>query len=153
MRNRQVFSVSFYCLVSLLSFTDFKTIKMSYNKRKERFDIQITTAGETVKKTFELDKHADILIGLSITSNSPDLLYFRGTQKIQINDQEIYPEGFESKLLMAGLNVAPDNRKNDLENMPTGNGRIEIYFTDVPDSRSRFEPYRVSFYFYSKSAE
>lgn len=128
---------------------------MSYkhNSIKERFDIEVKIVGEVVKKTFELDKHAQIILGFSITSDREDLLFYRGTQKIQVNDQELFPEDFESKLLMTGLNVAPDCRMITLDALDAGNGRIEVHFKDVPHPSATFEIYRVSFYFFSKSKE
>ncbi|MBA3971848.1 MAG: hypothetical protein H0X46_06825, partial [Bacteroidetes bacterium] len=48
---------------------------------KKRFDIQVTEAGTTVSKTFELDKNIKAVKGVLITSDRDDLIYFRGTQK------------------------------------------------------------------------
>lgn len=128
---------------------------MSYkhNIIKERFDLQINSEGERVKKTFELDKHSDIVLGVQITSDREDLLFYRGTQKVQINDKELFPEEFESKLLMTGLNVAPDKRMITIGEIQAGNGRIEIYFEDKSHPETEFIPYRVSYYFFSKSTE
>lgn len=124
-----------------------KTYK--HNIIKERFDIKITQAGQTVKGEFELDKNAGIVRGILLTSDFDEQLFFRGSQKIQLNDQELFPEGFESKLLMSGLNVAPDDRSITVGNIPSGNGRMEIWYTDTNHSNSRFVPYRVSIYVFS----
>lgn len=125
---------------------------MSYkhNIIKERFDLAITSANETYKGQWELDKYADILYGVVVTSDSEESLYYRGTQKVQLNDQELFPEGFESKLLMAGLSVPPNDRMVKTGVHPTGNGRIEVWYTDKDHSQRSFVPYRVSFYFFSK---
>lgn len=124
---------------------------MSYKHEiiKERFDLKVETANSTVKATFELDKHAKYMQGILITSDRDELLFYRGSQKIQLNDSELFPEYFESRLLMAGLNVAPDDRPITLGNVSTGNGRLEVTYTDKEHSNTTFAPYRISFYTFS----
>lgn len=124
---------------------------MSYkhNLIKERFDVQITAENQTFKQEFELDKNANYLIGIALTSNRDDLMFYRGSQKILLNDMELFPEGFESKLLMSGLNVAPDNRLITLGELSTGNGKIEIAYTDKTHELIKFSPYRVTIYTFS----
>lgn len=112
----------------------------------KRFDIQITAARDSVNKTFELDKNVKAVKGLLVTSDKDDLLYYRGTQKIEINNAEFFPENYESKLLMTGINVAPKLRYYDIGSVNPGNGIIKLSFTDNEDGRTRFEPYRVSLY-------
>jgi len=124
-----------------------KTYK--HNIIKERFDLKINQSGEVVKGEFELDKNAEIVKGILITSDFEDMLFFRGSQKIQLNDQELFPEGFESKLLMSGLNVAPDNRAIGVGDILSGNGKLEVWFKDTNHTGTRFIPYRVSIYVFS----
>lgn len=121
-----------------------------YNILKDRFDISVTNANEVVKVTFELDKHAEMLHGIAITSDSESSVYYRGSQKIQVNDQELFPEDFESKLLMSGLNISPNNRMVRTGGVATGNGRVEIWYKDTNHPTTNFSPYRVTFYFFSK---
>lgn len=113
---------------------------------KERFDLLIPTAGKQYKASFELDKNANELLGIALTSDRDDFLFYRGSQKIQINDLELFPEGFESKLLVSGLNVAPDERMITLGNIPTGNGIVDIWYTDTAHPLTAFAPYRVTIY-------
>ncbi len=121
---------------------------MSYkhNIIKERFDIQITGDNRTFKAEFQLDRNAKYLIGLAITSDRDDMLFYRGSQKIELNDSQLFPERFESRLLMSGLNVPPDNRMITLGEIPTGNGKLEVLFNDTESPVIAFEEYRVSFY-------
>ena len=112
----------------------------------KRFDIQIAAARDSVNKTFELDKNVTAVKGVLVTSDKDDLLYYRGTQKIEINNAEFFPENYESKLLMTGINVAPKLRYYDIGSVNPGNGIIKLSFTDNEDGRTRFEPYRVSLY-------
>jgi len=97
-------------------------------------------------KTFELDKNIVSVTGILFTSDKDDLLYYRGSQKVEINKEEIFPENYESKLLLSGINVSPDNRYYDLGNQPAGNGTIKVQYKDIEDSRAAFVPYRVSLY-------
>ena len=87
----------------------------------------------------------NVLIVL-ITSDKDDLLYYRGTQKIEINNEEFFPDNYESKLLMSGINVAPKQRYYDIGNVSPGNGIIKLSYTDAEDGRTAFTPYRVSLY-------
>lgn len=120
-----------------------------HNIIKERFDIKITDANQVFKGEFELDKNANIVTGIILTSDKDDLLFYRGSQKIQINDQELFPEDFESRLLMAGLNVAPDQRAISIGNIDSGNGRVEMWYKDTDHATTRFTPYRVTIYIFS----
>jgi hypothetical protein len=124
---------------------------MSFKRHiiKERFDISVTASDETFKGEFELDKNANFLIGLLLTSDRDESLFYRGSQKIQLNDIELFPEGFESKLLMSGLNVEPDRRMITLGELPTGNGRLDIVYRDIDHAYANFVPYRVTVYAFS----
>lgn len=113
---------------------------------KKRFDVQVKEPRQAVTQTFELDKNIKAVKGVLVTSDKDDLLYYRGTQKIEINKEEYFPENYESKLLMSGINVAPKHRYYDLGNVNPGNGIIKLIYTDNEDGRTRFEPYRVSLY-------
>jgi YbbR domain-containing protein len=113
---------------------------------KKRFDIKIVQANSTVRDTFELDKNIVKVNGVLVTSDKDDLLYYRGTQKIEINKEEFFPDNYESKLLMSGINVSPKQRYYDLGGASTGNGRVQITYKDLDDGRTVFSPYRVSLY-------
>ncbi len=124
---------------------------MSYkhNIIKERFDVKVTEPNQVFKGEFELDKNANYVTGIILTSDKDDLLFYRGSQKIQINDKELFPEDFESRLLMAGLNVAPDDRAISVGNIQSGNGRVEMWFKDSDHGTTKFTPYRVTIYIFS----
>ncbi len=113
---------------------------------RKRFDIMVTEAEKTVSQTFELDKNIVSVKGLLMTSNSDDLLYYRGSQRIEINKEELFPENYESKLLMSGINVAPKSRYYELEDVNIGNGLVRIEYQDRNNPTCTFSPYRVSLY-------
>lgn len=114
---------------------------------KKRFNIEIGDPGDKISKTFELDKTITAIKGVLVTSDRDDLLYYRGSQKLEINREEFFPEDYESKLLMSGINVPPNQRYYDLGNVSPGNGTIKVDYVDTPNTQTQFSPYRVSYYF------
>ncbi len=120
---------------------------------KKHFDILVTQSGSAVSKTYELDKDITHIKGLLLTSNRDDLMYYRGSQRIEVNKQELFPDGYESKLLMCGINVSPNARYHDTGNMPTGNRLVKLEYKDSDDSRASFEPYRVRVYLSCEQTE
>ena len=113
---------------------------------KKRYDIQVTSANQTFTQTFELDKNIKVIKGLLFTSDKDDLLYYRGTQRVEINNKEYFPDNYESKLFMSGINVPPATRYYPLANVNPGNGLVKVSYQDKDDGRSVFTPYRVSLY-------
>lgn len=113
---------------------------------KKRYDIDVTAANELHTKTFELDKTVEKIHGILFASDRDDLMYYRGSGKIEINSEEIFPEGYETKLLMSGLNVSPNDRYYNLGGVPPGNFKVKVEYRDMPDTRLLFTPYRVSIY-------
>jgi len=124
-------------------------MSFKYHLIKERFDIAVTSANQSFKGEFELDKNANYLLGIALTSDRDDLLFYRGSQKMLLNDVELFPEGFESKLLLSGLNVAPDERMITLGEIRTGNGKLDILYKDSDHINAVFAAYRVTIYAFS----
>jgi hypothetical protein len=113
---------------------------------KKRYDIDVTVANAIHSKTFELDKNVEKVYGVLFASDRDDLMYYRGSNKVEINSDEIFPEGYETKLLMSGLNVSPNDRFYNLGGVPPGNFKVKVEYKDTADSRLAFVPYRVSIY-------
>ena len=113
---------------------------------KKRYDIDVSIANAIHSKTFELDKTVSAVHGILFASDRDDLLYYRGSAKVELNSDEIFPEGYESKLLMTGLNVSPNDRFYVLGGIQPGNFKLKVEFKDTPDSKLQFTPYRVSVY-------
>jgi hypothetical protein len=113
---------------------------------KKRFDLPIEVPGKVFIRNFELDKTIKAVKGVLVTSDKDDLLYYRGSQKIEINKEELFPENYESKLLMSGINVPPRQRYFDLGKINPGNGSVRVTYSDTEDGRTPFSPYRVSIY-------
>ena|SRR6266498_4919491 len=113
---------------------------------KKRYDIDVTTAGALHTKTFELDKTVEKVHGMLFSSDRDDLMYYRGSAKVEINSDEIFPEGYETKLLMSGLNVSPNERYYNLGGVAPGNFKVKVEYKDTADARLQFVAYRVSIY-------
>lgn len=113
---------------------------------KKRYDIEITQEDQLHSKTFELDKNIIKVHGLLLESNRDDLLFYRGFCKIEINRQEIFPEGYAAKLLMSGINVSPNDRYYELCALEPGNGQVRLEYKDSYHMLSSYENYRVSLY-------
>lgn len=113
---------------------------------KKRYDIDVTAANALHTKTFELDKTVTAVHGILFASDRDDLMYYRGSAKVELNSDEIFPEGYETKLLMTGLNVSPNDRYYILGGVPPGNFKLKIEYRDTRDQRLQFASYRVSVY-------
>lgn len=118
---------------------------------KEWVDVLITAPNQSVKENFEVDKHAAKIIGIAFTTNNDTMPYYRGSQKISINDKEVYPEGYESKLLMQGINVPVNERIISLgEELEPGNRKVEIEYRDENHPAVAFSIYKIRLYVYSR---
>jgi len=113
---------------------------------KKRFDIDVVNANELHSKTFELDKNVEKVHGILFASDRDDLMYYRGAAKVELNNDEIFPEGYESKLLMSGLNVSPNDRYYNTGGLMPGNFKLKVDYKDTNDARLAFAAYRVSVY-------
>lgn len=112
----------------------------------KRFDFNVDTANQTYNQEFELDKDVRIITGLLLTSDQDDQLYYRGAQAIDLNGKEYFPDNYESKLLMSGINVRVNHRYYDIGKYDVLNGKIKITYTDTDSVVAAFSAYRVSLY-------
>jgi hypothetical protein len=110
----------------------------------KEFDIQIPAIGAVVKQTFEVDKSVKNIHGISLLSNRPDLMAYRGSLRLEINKEEIFPDGYSANRLMSSPNVKPNDRAYDIGKNPAGNGLIKIEYTDSDDGRTLFAAYTVT---------
>lgn len=108
------------------------------------FDVQITAAGQSVKKTFELDKSVKAITHYTILSNREDLAYYRGSFRLEINKDEIVPDGYSTKKIMCWPTVSANDRLKSIGKRSTGNGLIDFEYTDTNDGLTVFAPYTVS---------
>ncbi len=114
---------------------------------KKRYSFIVDTPGTSYSKKFDLDKNIKLVRGILISSDKPDLLFFRGSQKITVNGEELFPEDYESKLLMSGISVPPDQKYADLgDGVIAGNGEVKISYKDSENSTTSFSSYEVNLY-------
>jgi hypothetical protein len=95
-------------------------------------------------KTFDLDKNVKLVRGIILSSDKPNMLFYRGSQRIEISGDEIFPEDFESKLLMSGMAVCPDQKYRTLgSGVVAGNGEVKILYKDTQNPNASFTIYKV----------
>lgn len=113
---------------------------------KKRFNIAVTAANATYTQTFDLDKTIIGIYGILFTADRDDELYYRGSQRVEINREEVFAEDYESKLLMSSIHVSPNDRYYKLNGLPPGNGKVKVDYKDTDSTIVVFAPYRVSLY-------
>ena len=116
------------------------TKKTATKETRISFPFKVETANSNFNVTpFELPKHTKHIKGIQLISDYPDRLYHRGRQRIEIGGEEIFPDGFDSKLLMASVSVAPRERFFDLGHVLPGDLSIKIRFEDRDYDAAPFE--------------
>ncbi|GAB4242761.1 MAG: hypothetical protein Tsb0034_20350 [Ekhidna sp.] len=85
---------------------------------------------------WELPKKTKYVKGLQLTSDFPNKLYYRGTQKIEIGGDELFPEGFDSKILVSSISVAPRDRFFDLGEVVPGDLSVKLRYQDSNHERA-----------------
>jgi hypothetical protein len=99
---------------------------------------------QAVNKKFDLDKNVKVVHGMALSSDRPNLLFYRGSQRIELSGDELFPEDFESKMFMSGMAVAPDDKYKSLGNgVVAGNGELKIQYKDANNLNAPFAPYKV----------
>jgi hypothetical protein len=108
------------------------------------YSFTVESQNASVNKKFDLDKNVKLVRGIILSSDKPNLLFYRGSQRVEISGDEIFPEDFESKLLMSGIAVPPDQKYRSLGNgVIAGNGEVKIQFKDTPNPNASFASYKV----------
>ncbi len=93
----------------------------------------------------ELPKHTQMVKGLQLISDYPDKLYYRGSQRIEIGGEELFPDGFDSKILMSSVSVAPKERFFDLGDVLPGDLSVKVRYQDTDHNSADFEDgYKVN---------
>lgn len=119
---------------------------MANDKQIKIFDFQVVQAGENLAHEFDLDKTAEFVTAIALTTNLDSQMYYRGSFKFEIGGIEYIPEKFESKLIMTGINVPPNARTYQFGNIPVGNYKVKITYKDTNHPNTVFSTYRVSLY-------
>ena len=108
------------------------------------FSFVADTEGESYNRKFDLDKNVSQVRGILMSSDKPNMLFYRGSQRIEISGDEIFPEDYESKILMSGIAVPPDQKFRSLGNgVVAGNGLVKIQYRDNINPSAVFTAYKV----------
>ena len=108
------------------------------------FVINVTAPDKEYSVSYELDKTIGFITGIALDSNREKLLYQRGSQRIEVNRQEIVPEGFLSKRLYHLPSIEAHKRfLRRGGKIAVGNGIVKVDYKDTSDALAPFEPYWV----------
>ena len=115
-------------------------MKKATREVRKSFSFQVNEAGKLYTPVnWELPKKTKFVKGLQLTSDFPNKLYYRGTQKIEVGGDELFPEGFDSKILVSSISVAPRDRFFDLGEVLPGDLSVKIRYQDINHSRAEFD--------------
>ncbi|GAA4277019.1 hypothetical protein [Aquimarina mytili] len=121
---------------------------MEKNTKETRvtFSFTVSEANKLITiDNLELPKHTKMVKGLQMISDYPDRLYYQGSQRIEIGGEELFPDGFDSKILMSSLSVAPKERFFELGDVLPGDLSVKVRYQDKNHSNADFdEGYKVS---------
>ncbi|WP_010182638.1 hypothetical protein [Aquimarina agarilytica] len=87
---------------------------------------------------WEFPKQTKAIKGIQLSSDYPNKLYHRGSQRIEIGGDEIFPDQFQSSLLMSSLAVAPKERFFDLGEVAPNDLSVKIRYQDENHSQAVF---------------
>lgn len=104
---------------------------------RKTFTFQVTEANKPYTPVkWELPKKTAYVKGLQLTSDFPNKLYYRGSQRIEIGGDELFPEGFDSKILISSISVAPRERFFDLGEVQPGDLSVKVRYQDKDHERA-----------------
>lgn len=110
--------------------------------------VKVNTPGETVKFSAETDKLYKQVQGIYVSLPKDDS-HFGSTLELRIAEQEIFPEGFESKLLATSQHTPPGDRfaMFDTDEVVDASGSyVEGRFTDGGYTTGITFPYTMNIY-------
>lgn len=108
------------------------------------YTFQVDEDGQPLNKKFDLDKNVRVVHGIVMSSDRPNLLFYRGSQRIELSGEELFPEDYESKMFMSGMSVAPNDKYKSLgDGVVAGNGELKIQYKDTHNPNALFASYKV----------
>lgn len=115
-------------------------MKKPYSKT---FVFPVSSSGEYIKRTIEVDKSILNVTMVGLTANREELLYYRGSFRLEINKEEIFPEDTPAKKIYTLPSVDANHRSYKIGEVAIGNGQINFQYRDSEDGRTIFTPYTV----------
>lgn len=113
----------------------------------QRFKIDVAASGQLVAGSFKLDQNTKLIASVAVESSLPNQAYYRGSQRLEISSDEIFPTGHETRRLMANQSVAQNDRQFDLGEVASGNKSLKIDYQDTNHPSAVFAAYSVTFIF------
>jgi len=118
--------------------------KVKSNVEFEKIPITVTSSGQEVDITHITDIDHTCIIGIAQVFSNKDALPNCEIQ-LDVDGQEVFPKGFESKLIYAGEDVPPDDKYFRYINRDVKQVKITGKFKDG-DSLSSFSQYTANIY-------
>lgn len=114
------------------------------NVEYEKIEIAVNTSGENVAFTHTTEIDHTRIIGIAqVFSN--DMALSNSRLKLSVDGEQIFPTGFECKLIYAGQEVPPDEKFLTYINREARQVKVEGTFTDG-GSLEPFKPYTANIY-------
>lgn len=114
-------------------------MEKAVKETRKVFSFPVKEAGKLYNPVkWELSKNTVRVKGIQLTSDFPNKLYYRGTQRIEIGGDELFPEGFDAKVLLSSISVAPRERFFDLGEVLPGDLSVKIRYQDQDHERAAF---------------
>ncbi len=92
--------------------------------------IKVSQSGENIKFSADTDKKYKSIQGIFASLPNTENALFESTLELKIADKEIFPEGFEIKMLTCGQSVSPNDRFYNKINEEALGSRIEGRYID-----------------------
>jgi hypothetical protein len=109
----------------------------SVKEVRKVFSLEVKEAGKLYNPVkWELSKNTVRVKGIQLTSDFPNKLYYRGTQRIEIGGDELFPEGFDAKVLLSSISVPPRERFFDLGEVQPGDLSVKVRYQDQNHERA-----------------
>jgi hypothetical protein len=97
--------------------------------RYKTYSFDVTSSGQVVNQDIRIDQDIQRVLAIKVSSNRPDMAYFRGLLGIKLNQREVFEENFEARNLIAGPEVAPDASFTTIDR-EAGSGNLVLRYTD-----------------------
>lgn len=116
------------------------------NIKYQLFNLIVTAANQVVStKNATTDRSYKRVKGIQVTCTDSKALEKAMFDKFEIDSREIYPEGFEAKLISSGIDVPPNERFDNEVDEEAANSSVNITYRDKNVAGTVF-PYTVNIY-------
>jgi len=115
------------------------------NVEYEKIEIAVTATGQEVEFSHITEIDHNCIIGIAQVFSNIEALP-NSTLRLEIDSQEVFPKGFESKLIFAGSDVAPDDKFIRTINREIKQDKVSGRFVDGNALGGSFTPYTANIY-------